>query len=95
MAGAVACRCFFREQLVESAERQPATDHLKAALNHGAHAISANKGPVVHAYQELMTLARERGKKVLCESTVMDGVPIFSMFLLDCRQPSCADFPAC
>ncbi len=59
---------------------QPATDHLAAALNHGAHAISANKGPVVHAYEELMTLARERGKKFLCESTVMDGVPIFSMF---------------
>jgi homoserine dehydrogenase len=59
---------------------QPAADHLKAALNHSAHAISANKGPVVHAYEELMTLARERGKKFLCESTVMDGVPIFSMF---------------
>jgi homoserine dehydrogenase len=61
---------------------QPAIDHLKTALNHGAHAISANKGPVVHAYQELTTLAHERGKKFLCESTVMDGVPIFSMFPL-------------
>jgi homoserine dehydrogenase len=59
---------------------QPATDHVTAALNHGAHAISANKGPVVHAYEPLAALARERGKKFLCESTVMDGVPIFSMF---------------
>ena len=59
---------------------QPAIDHIRAALNHGAHAISANKGPVVHAYEALSALAREQGRKFLCESTVMDGAPIFSMF---------------
>ncbi len=71
---------FFETSSLNPQSGQPATDHIKAAMNHGAHAISANKGPVVHAYEELMTLARERGKKFLCESTVMDGVPIFSMF---------------
>src|SRR5258707_5897645 len=71
---------FFETSSLNPQSGQPATDHLKAALNQGAHAISANKGPVVHAYEELMTLARERGKKFLCEATVMDGVPIFSMF---------------
>lgn len=59
----------------------PATDHLKAALESGAHAISANKGPIVHAYRELCDLARFKGRKFLFESTVMDGTPIFSMFL--------------
>ena len=59
---------------------QPAIEHIRAALNHGAHAISANKGPVVHAYEALSALAREQGRKFLCESTVMDGAPIFSMF---------------
>jgi homoserine dehydrogenase len=59
----------------------PAIDHLKAALESGAHAISANKGPIVHAYQELCELARFKGQKFLFESTVMDGTPIFSMFL--------------
>ena len=59
---------------------QPATDHIRAALNHGAHAITANKGPIVHAYRELRDLARARGKRFLFESTVMDGVPIFSLF---------------
>jgi homoserine dehydrogenase len=34
----------------------------------------------VHAYGELMALAHERGKKFLCEATVMDGIPIFAMF---------------
>jgi homoserine dehydrogenase len=59
---------------------QPAVDHIRAALAHGAHAITANKGPIVHAYRELRDLARARGKRFLFESTVMDGVPIFSLF---------------
>ncbi|HEX9456779.1 MAG TPA: hypothetical protein VF935_04040, partial [Candidatus Acidoferrum sp.] len=58
----------------------PATDHLKAALEYGAHAISANKGPIVHAYGELSDLARAKNRRFLFESTVMDGTPIFSMF---------------
>ena len=59
---------------------QPAIDHIRAALLHGAHAITANKGPIVHAYRELRDLAAKQGKKFLFESTVMDGVPIFSLF---------------
>ena len=59
---------------------QPAVDHIRAALEHGAHAITANKGPIVHAYRELRDLAAKQGKRFLFESTVMDGVPIFSLF---------------
>jgi homoserine dehydrogenase len=59
---------------------QPAVDHIRAALEHGAHAITANKGPIVHAYRELRDLAAAQGKRFLFESTVMDGVPIFSFF---------------
>ncbi len=59
---------------------QPAIDHIRAALEHGAHAITANKGPIVHAYRELRDLAKTRGKRFLFESTVMDGVPVFSLF---------------
>ena len=59
---------------------QPAVDHIRAALEHGAHAITANKGPVVHAYDELRGLAAKQGRQFLFESTVMDGVPIFSTF---------------
>ena len=61
---------------------QPAIEHLIAALKYGAHAITANKGPIVHAYRELTTLAREQGRQFLFESTVMDGAPIFSLFPL-------------
>ena len=59
---------------------QPAVDHIRAALEHGAHAITANKGPIVHAYDELRQLAAAKNKRFLFESTVMDGVPIFSLF---------------
>jgi homoserine dehydrogenase len=59
---------------------QPAIDHIRAALEYGAHAITANKGPIVHAYRELRDLAAKKGRQFLFESTVMDGVPIFSLF---------------
>lgn len=59
---------------------QPAIDHLRLALELGMHAITANKGPVVHAYRELTNLARQQGSRFYFESTVMDGAPIFSLF---------------
>jgi homoserine dehydrogenase len=59
---------------------QPAIEHLMAALESGAHAITANKGPIVHGYRELTALAKEKKRQFLFESTVMDGVPIFSLF---------------
>ena len=59
---------------------QPAIDHLQAALERNAHAITANKGPLVHAYEELTALAARQGRRFLFESAVMDGVPIFSLF---------------
>ena len=70
----------FENTPVNVATGQPAIDHLRAALERGMHAITANKGPVVHAYRELTTLAQAKGRKFFFESTVMDGAPIFSLF---------------
>ena len=70
----------FEATSLNVADGQPAIDHIRAALAHGAHAITANKGPIVHAYRELRDLAAKQGKRFLFESTVMDGVPIFSLF---------------
>ena len=72
----------FEASSLDARSGQPAIEHLKAALELGAHAISANKGPIVHAFRELTALAHEKKKRFLYESTVMDGVPIFSMFPL-------------
>jgi len=58
---------------------QPALDYLRAALEHGAHAISANKGPVVHGYRELTALAATMRREYRFEAAVMDGAPVFSL----------------
>ena len=59
---------------------QPALDYLRAGLQYGMHAITANKGPVVHGYRELSRLARDRHRRFLFESAVMDGAPLFSLW---------------
>jgi homoserine dehydrogenase len=59
---------------------QPAIDYLRAALNAGVHVVTANKGPVVHAYHTLRDLAASKGKRFLHEAAVMGGAPIFSLF---------------
>lgn len=58
---------------------QPALDHIRAALTAGKSVVTANKGPIAHAYHELSALAAEHGVALRFESTVMDGTPIFSM----------------
>jgi homoserine dehydrogenase len=64
----------------EASTGQPAIDHIRTALEYGAHAITANKGAVVHAYEELHNLAEAYGKRFLFEATVMGGAPVFSLF---------------
>ena len=59
---------------------QPAIDYLRAVLDAGAHAVTANKGVLVHGYQELAALARSQGKRLLFESAVLDSAPVFSLF---------------
>ena len=58
---------------------QPATAHIRAALRLGRHVVTANKGPIAHAYRELRALAGEHRVQLRFESTVMDGTPIFGM----------------
>jgi homoserine dehydrogenase len=59
---------------------QPAIDYLKTCLQFGAHTISANKAPLVYAYDELNEIAIAKGKRFLFESTVLDSAPVFSLF---------------
>ncbi|WP_206458607.1 hypothetical protein [Anaerovorax sp. IOR16] len=58
---------------------QPAIDHLKCAMKRGKHAITANKGPIAWAYDELKELAKKQGVCFYYETTVMDGTPIFNL----------------
>lgn len=57
---------------------EPATGHVRAALEAGLHVVTANKGPVAFAYRELRALAARVGRRFLFEGAVMDGIPVFS-----------------
>jgi homoserine dehydrogenase len=69
----------FENSPVNTQTGQPALDHIRAALELGMHAITANKGPVVHGYRELTVLAESKGKKFRFESAVLGGAPVFSV----------------
>ena len=70
----------FENSPVNTQTGQPALDHIRTALELGMHAITANKGPVVHGYRELTALAKSKGKSFSFESTVLGGSPVFSVF---------------
>ncbi len=65
---------------INRATGRPALDYMELALNLGMHAISANKGPIVHGYRRLRELAKQQGKACLFESTVMDGFPLLNLY---------------
>lgn len=58
---------------------QPALDHVRAALEAGMHVITANKGPIAHAYRELAALAAARGRALRFEATLADDLPVFNL----------------
>ena len=70
----------FETTSLNPATGQPAIDYLRAVLESGAHAITANKGVIVHGFNELNQLAVEKGRRLLFESTVLDSAPVFSLF---------------
>ncbi len=58
---------------------EPAISHIRAALARGMHVVTANKGPIAHAYAALAEEAKRAGVEFRFESTVMDGAPVFNM----------------
>ena len=70
----------FENSPVNTRTGQPGLDHIRLALELGMHAITANKGTVVHGYRELTALARSKGKTFGYEATVLSGSPVFSVF---------------
>lgn len=58
---------------------EPAISHIRAAFERRMHVVTANKGPIAHAYASLSGQAAERGVYFRFESTVMDGTPVFNL----------------
>ncbi len=65
--------------VLDIARGQPAIDHVRTALESGAHVITANKGPVAFAAGELISLAGRHRRAFHFEGAVMDGIPIFNL----------------
>lgn len=57
---------------------QPAIDHIRTAFARGMHVVTANKGPIAHAYADLREEAERRKLMFRFEATVMDGAPVFN-----------------
>ena len=75
-----ACDVLFETTSLEPLTGEPAITHARAALELGAHVVTANKGTIVHAYRELSELARARGRRFMFDATVADCLPVFSLF---------------
>jgi homoserine dehydrogenase len=58
---------------------EPAITHIRKAFARGLHVVTANKGPIAHAYAALRVEAIQAGVQFRFESTCMDGAPVFNM----------------
>jgi len=58
---------------------EPGLSHIRRALEEGMDVVTANKGPMALAYEELTGLAEERGVMLLYEATVGGGMPLISL----------------
>jgi homoserine dehydrogenase len=59
-------------------DAEPGISHIRAALSQGMHVVTANKGPLALAAQELLALAQQHNVQLRMESTVMAGTPVIS-----------------
>ena len=59
---------------------EPAIGHIRAAFARNMHVVTANKGPIAHAFGELAAEAARRKLGFRFESAVMDGAPVFNLF---------------
>jgi homoserine dehydrogenase len=58
---------------------EPATSHIKAALEKEMHVTTTNKGPLALHYRELADLAKRQNVRFLFEGTVMSGTPVLNL----------------
>jgi homoserine dehydrogenase len=65
---------------LEPSTGQPAISHIQAAFARGMHVVTANKGPIAHAYATLRDEAASSGLGFRFESAVMDGAPVFNLW---------------
>lgn len=65
---------------LDPATGEPAISHIRAAFHRPMHVVTANKGPIAHAYAALRAEAVRAGVGFRFEAAVMDGAPVFNLW---------------
>jgi homoserine dehydrogenase len=58
------------------ASGEPATTHIRTALERGKHVVTSNKGPIALHHRELCGVASARGVALRYEATVCGAIPL-------------------
>ena len=62
---------------------EPATTHIRMALERGKHVVTSNKGPIALHYRELRDIATSHGVALRYEATVCGAIPIIHVLEYD------------
>lgn len=55
---------------------EPSLQYIKLALSNGKHVVTSNKGPIALHYNELQSIAEEKGVLIKYEATVCGAIPL-------------------
>ena len=61
---------------------EPARGHIFAALNNGLDVVSANKGPLVLFYREVLKLAKDKGRRIFMSAAAAAALPTLDVGLI-------------
>ena len=86
LSGAAVLSMEIADLLVETTptnivDGEPGLTHLRTALSHGLHVVTAAKGPLVVRYDELRSLAREKGKRLMISAATAAALPTLDVAL--------------
>src|SRR5207237_4682503 len=65
--------------LTNLTDGEPGLSTMRKAIARKMHIATANKGPLVLAYQELFALAEKQNVKILHSATVAGGLPVVNI----------------
>lgn len=73
------CDLLFEATPVNLATGQPGLAYTRCALQQGVNVVLANKGPLLHHFQELTTLAKRNGCAMGYSATVCGALPVINI----------------
>lgn len=79
LLGAVQSDILVELSLTNLKDGDPGLGTIRQALSHKVNVVTANKGPLVLAYQELAALAKANNVQLLASATVTGGLPTLNI----------------